>query len=265
MKKTLIVIICIIIVALPVIWFFPALQSYVVMSIYSESQNKSSVMQENGFAVRMVSGEGWYPFVLTFNADGFSDWSGIRADMSILYNFGAFDTATRTSSLYNSKSDLYSAFYGAYAIKKHDGEYGFLSCGSLNIDEMITAVKYDYTQLVIKNFGCINPLFIIEGYNLKSDVACAGSSGWTRIDARMRVNGAAHNFKENKTAYLQYGRPQPADKDFDAITMTGRVYAKYFEEYGCTIMLYVMAEGLSAVEECDNNILAKTVISGLDL
>ncbi|MFA5676350.1 MAG: hypothetical protein WDA65_07480 [Christensenellales bacterium] len=264
MKKRLIVLFALIIAALPVIWFYPALQSYVVMSIYSETQNKSSVMRDNGFAIEMAAGEGWYPFVLTYNATGFFNWSGIRADMSILYGFGAFDAATRTSSLYDCKSDLYSAFYGAYAIKKNDGMYGFFNDGTLNLDEIIKAVEYDYTQLVLRGFGCENPVFIVEEFNTKSDIIRADSGGWTSIDAKMRVNGAAHNYKENKTAYLQYGRPaQPANEDFALITMTGRVYAKHFEEYGCTVMLYVMAEGLLTVDGCDNSILAKTVIAGL--
>lgn len=264
MKKWIITLIVLIIAALSVVWFFPALQSYVVMGIYSAVHNKSSVMQDNGFSVKMASGEGWYPFVLTYNADGFFNWSGIRADMSILYCFGAFDTASRTSSLYDCNSDFYSAFYGAYAVKKQGGTYGFLNDGMLNIDEIITAVEYDYTQLVLRNFGCSNLVFAIEDYYIKRDIVYAGSSGWTRIDAQMIVNGVAHSYKENKTAYLQYGRPvQPADEDFAVIKMTGRVYAKYFKEYGCTVMLYVMAEGLDVVDDCDNNILAKTVITGL--
>jgi hypothetical protein len=45
--------------------------------------------------------------MLTYNAEGFASWSGIDADMTILYDFGAFDAGTRTSSIYDPGSDKY--------------------------------------------------------------------------------------------------------------------------------------------------------------
>ena len=249
--------------AVPIIWFFPALLSYGVMSVYSATHHNTSVMKQNGFDIKMVSAEGWYPFVLTFNADGFSAWSGIQADMSILYCFGAFDNGARTSTLYDPQSRFYSAFYGAYAIKTYEGVYGF-SDQALDIDEVITAVRYDYTQLVMRNFGCISPVFSVKEYSVYDDISHAGSDGWTRIDALMTLNAAAHAYEENKNAYIQYGRPPRYEgEDFPVIEMAGRVYAKFFDEYGCTVMLYVMAPDWLTVDECDAQVLAGTVISGL--
>jgi hypothetical protein len=95
--KKLLVLILFLFIALFVFWFYYPLQSYIVMGVYSGQQSGASVMSENGFVVDMPPGAGWYPFMLTFNATGFKDWSGIDADMSIIYNFGAFDPATSTT------------------------------------------------------------------------------------------------------------------------------------------------------------------------
>jgi len=263
MKKWLILLIVLILAAMPAAWFFPALQSYAVMGVYSAVQAGESVMQKNGFSIKMDPAQGWYPFVLTYNADGFSSWSGIEADMSILYGFGAFDAAARTSSLYDENSPFYSAFFGAYAVQKDSGPFGFYGDGSLNMDEVTAAVDYDYTQLVMRNFGCENPVFSLDEYTVRQGISYAGSDGWTRIDALMRLNGVAHNFYEHRTAYLQYGRPtRPLQEDFAVIDMAGRVYAKYFEAFDCTVMLYVMAPDTQMVDMCDRDILSNAVIAG---
>lgn len=258
--KKFIVVLLLLIVAFCIFWFFYPLQSYLVMSIYSGQQSEKSVMHESGFAVNMPSGDGWYPFMLTFNATGFKAWSGIDADMSIIYNFGAFDLLKRTSSIYDTGSDRYSSFYGAYVVKKRGASFGF-SGGKIDIDEMVAAVEYDYTQLVIAAFGCNDPVFNLNSIDTKENVSCAGSGGWTQIDACIYANGCAHNFKGDKTPYLQYGRPMSeVSEDFAITKLYGRVYAKYFEEYGCTVMLYVIAPNENAVQQCDDDILGKTII-----
>ena len=243
------------------IWFFPALKSYAVMGVYSAMHHNTSVMRQNGFDIKMDAGKGWYPFVLTFNADGFSAWSGTAADMSILYNFGAFDASSRTSSLYDQSSPWYSAFYGAYVANKDGGAFGFDDDGLVDMQQIIQAVEYDYTQLVMRNFGCLGPVFSVEEYAVLEDTECAGSGGWTQIDALMRVNGVAHQYSTDKNAYLQYGRPpNHAGEDFPIIQMIGRLYVKYLDEYDCTVMLYAMAPDIHVVDACDSDIFSKTRI-----
>ncbi len=233
------------------------------MSVYSAQQSGQSVMKKSGFAIDMPSGEGWYPFVMTFNAGGFREWSGIDADMSIMYNFGAFDAWTRTSSIYDRGSDRYSSFYGAYAVKQREGMFGF-SEADMDVYNVSAAVEFDYTVLVMRAFGCDDPVFAADDFVIKKNADIAGSGGWTRIDAAITANGCAHNYKGYKQPYLQYGRPMAkADEDFAEVDMYGRVYAKYFEEYGCTVMLYVIAPDKGVIESCDNEILKKTVIRGL--
>ena len=133
--KKLIVLIVLVIAAALVFWFFYPIRSMIVMSIYSGQHESESVMARGGFDIEMPSGNGWYPFVMTYNAHGFESWSGVDADMSIMYNFGAFDAATRTSSLYDPDSDHYSSFYGAYAVRSGEGIFGFDEAGQIDMNE----------------------------------------------------------------------------------------------------------------------------------
>lgn len=265
MKKKIIVLAVLLLAAALIFWFFFPLRSLVVMSVYSGQHSNDSVLKQQGFSVDIPSGQGWYPFVMTYNADNFSAWSGIDADMSILYNFGAFDASTRTSSFYDSDSDKYCAFYGAYVLHGNDGVFGFADGGEVDRDEITQAVKYDYTQLVLAGFGCDDIVFDVDEFKQQPDVSYAGNEGWTRIDAAIKTNGVAHQYKESKTAYLQYGPPtQSVDEDFAITTLHGRLYIKHLEKYDCTVMLYVIAPNTDAVDACDKDILSKTVITSLE-
>lgn len=264
MKKKIIVLAALLISAVLIFWFFYPLRSLIVMSVYSGQHSSESVLKQHGFSVDMPTGQGWFPLVMTYNADGFSAWSGIDADMSILYNFGAFDAATRTSSFYDVNSDKYCAFYGAYVLHKDDGVFGLTDNADVNMYEITQAVEYDYTQLVLAGFGCENIVFNVDDYALQHGAAYAGSGGWTRIDAAITTNGVAHQFIEGKTAYLQYGPPmQTVNEDFDVTALQGRLYIKYIEDYDCTVMLYVIAPDTDAVDACDKDILSKTTIISL--
>jgi hypothetical protein len=260
----MIIVISVIVLALG-FWFFYPLRSYLVMSIYSAQHEKDSVMRSAGFDIDIPSGAGWYPFVMTYHADGFARWSGIDADMSIMYNFGAFDARTRTSAIYDPQSEWYSAFYGAYAVRQEDGVFGFAEDGRADMDAVSLAFQYDYTQLVMAAFGCREPAFAVDEWTETGDVTYAGISDWTRIDAWLSVNGTAHNYRGYKQPYLQYGRPMVrVDDDFAPVSLYGRVYMKYFEEYDSTVMLYVIAPSKAAVNACDMQILKRTHIHGLN-
>lgn len=247
-----------------VFWFFYPLRSLICMSIYSGQQKNKSVMKHSGFEIDMPTGEGWYPLVMTYNALGFGGWAGLDAQMSIMYNFGAFDIAKRTSAIYDTGSDKYSSFYGAYAVQKDGGVFAFDQNGAIDMTEISLVVEYDYTQLVIKDFGCEKQTFHVDEYEITKDVRYAGSGGWTRVDAVITANGTAHSFNGHIRPYLQYGRPMDAvDTDFEVTALYGRVYAKYLDEYSCTVMIYVIAPNLSAVDTCDDEILTQTVIQPL--
>jgi len=262
MKKKLIKLISFVLIIAALFYFFYPLRSLAVMGIYSAQHEKESVMRQNGFEIDMPSGRGWYPFVMTFNADGFKRFSGLDAKMSIMYNFGAFDLSTRTSSIYDTDSEYYSSFYGAYVIEENGGVFGFDENGWLDMDEVSLAVKYDYTKLVIEDFGCEKPVFGIDDTAIEEGITFAQTDGWTRIDAVLNVNGCAHGYDGYKTPYLQYGRPfGEVETDFEETQLFGRVYAKYFEEYGCTVMAYIIAPNTDTLENCDIEILSETTIA----
>ena len=65
------------------VWAYPILRSYLVMSVYS-AQVKRQRTAECGMSIRVPIADGWYPQMLVFNADGFAAWSGI-ACMTVLY------------------------------------------------------------------------------------------------------------------------------------------------------------------------------------
>lgn len=262
--KKYVVIISIALVALALFWFFYPLRSLIVMSYYSNDHAKQSIMRQSDFEIDIPSGRGWYPFVMTYNATGFGSFSGKDAKMSIMYNFGAFDFAKRTSSLYDKQSDKYSSFYGAYVVQENGGVFGFGDDGEIDLTDVSLAVEYDYTKLVIRDFGNEPQTYELGNFVVEDDVTYAGSGGWTRIDAVMRSNGAAHNYDGYKLAYLQYGRPmESVQVDFEVTQLFGRVYAKYFSEYDSTVMIYVIAPSLSAIDVCDSSILNKTTIAPL--
>lgn len=247
------------------VWLYPLLQSHAVMGVYSALQMEGSVMREYNISVDIPREDGWYQQMLVFNADGFAGWSGIDADMTVLYSFGAFDLARRTSSLYDPDSDKYSAFYGAYVVGKDGGAFGFDEGGKLDVNEVTAAVEYDYTRLVMANFGCEDTEFKVRDMTTLENAVCAGGGGWTRIDAELRVNGTAHTFRGDKLAYLQYGKPMRTVKtDFAEIDMAGRVYAKYFPSSGCTVMMYCIAPDAETVDACDADALQRSVIAALD-
>ncbi len=264
MKKKLIVLAALLVVAALIFWFFYPLRSCIVMGVYSGQHKSESVMKHQGFEVDIPTGQGWYPFMLTYNADGFAPWAGLNADMSVIYNFGAFDLSTRTSSIYDTESDKYCAFYGAYVLHEDGGVFGFTDSGKPDMDEVTLAVKYDDTVLVLEGFGCDSPVFEVDSFDLTPDVVYAGSKGWARVDAAITASGVAHNYQESKTAYLQYGPPtQSAKADFTVTALRGRLYLKYFEEYDSTVMIYVIARDAAVVEQCDTELLQKTKISAL--
>ena len=141
------------------------------MSIYSASESKTSLMKKEGIDLKIPGGystlkKDWYPFVITYNAHGFSNFTKKDVDLSILYNFGAFDYIKGSSLLYSVSSDYHSAFYGAYAVKENGNSYGYNQYGKINVDEMADIFKYDMQVLVLQSIGCDSPIFDFEIKNI---------------------------------------------------------------------------------------------------
>ena len=268
-RKKHIVISAVLLAAGVIALFFYPLRSYLVMSVYSGYNNKTSVMKQQGFDIDIKGGlstpkRDWYPFVNVYDTSyEFSRHTGEDLSLTVLYNFGAF--SGKSSSFYDEDSDYFAAFYGAYVVHDNqnpDNVYGFEG-DEINIDEIAEVPMFDYKYLVIEDLGCPYPVFEIEKFETMDVAEYAGYEGWVRVDARMISNSPSHTRREKKLGYIQYGAPINNGKDdFYEITLYGRMYVRYFEEYQSTIVIYVMGAEEDVTDECDTGILSKTVIKG---
>lgn len=128
-KKLLTAIIAILIFISPPV---AILRSMAVLSAYNALNSKNSVMEKNGFKIKIPGGfstaeSDWYPFVSTFN-----DNAGIRKftgnedlSLSIMYNFPSYSPLRGCSKIFDPSSPYCSGFYGAYAVQDKNGIYGF--------------------------------------------------------------------------------------------------------------------------------------------
>jgi len=191
---------------------------------------------------------------------------GRELSLTILYNFGAFDWKTGSSTYYQEDSPFYNSFYGGYIIQEHElnRKYGFSSEEKPIIEEIISVPEYDFKYLVMQGLGCPEEKLVMDAlsYEVTANVDYVGYKDWFKIDALLLLNNPNHKFKSNRRAYIQFGNPiNYIDKEeFGLITMQGRIYAKYFEEIDSTIFLYIMTPGSLNLEQCDQEILSKTTI-----
>ena len=248
---------------------FPYACSLAVMKVYSGMNERESLMADTGLEVRMPGGgatkeRDWYPFVMTFNDDrGFSRYCGQKSRLTILYNFGAFDLNQGASLLYNEESPYYSSFYGAYLVQQENGIFGFTSSGGVDPEQLQLVPRYDFFHLVLNDFGLqeSDGQFTWQVTGQESNVTQAGLEGWTRLEADLEVSGASHNDQGFITSYLQYGRPgKDCSRPFAPVKMKGLIYARYFPEENVSVFLYALCAGPEALEQCDREILAKTVV-----
>lgn len=262
----------IVIIILLILILFPSILSVSVMSVYSHSLKKDSIMADKQFSVDIPGGlstlqSDWFPFVMTFpDNEGFQDFMGDEnLSLTILYNFPAFSALKGCSRIYDTDSCYYNSFYGAYLVSDASGDtYGFSADGSIIESEVTAVPEFDFYWLVLEDFGLSQEDFVFDCNvtDIKEDVHYAESDGWTRIDSNLKVSGMAHEYKKNVTSYLQYGRPHfDVTKDFAPVDMKGRIYAKYFPDYDTSIFLYIIAREENVLNDCDENILSGSRIT----
>lgn len=254
--------------------------SLAVMKVYSGIHERDSVMAKAGMDIEIPGGgetreKDWYPFVITYNpGEAFEKYAAGRhagddVELSIMYNFPAFDLVKGCSQLYNPSSPYYTSFYGAYAVKGKDGDgnpYGFDENGKLNLGLTAVVPEFDFKHLVLSDLGLDyeDMVFDWEIADFEEGVEYAGSGGWTMVDADLTVNGTYHHKEKFRRSYLQYG--VPADfgagyEDFEQVSMKGRVYGKYFDDCGVGVFFYIMASDEDVLKACDEEILGKSHIS----
>lgn len=268
----LIFLIIILIISKTSLWF--PLRSYFVMYIFSNMEERKSLIEEENIKFKIPGGistmkRDWYPFVMIFNDDeGFSRYMGKKLSLTILYNFGHFQIKDGSSSYYNPNSKYFSSFYGGYLVRNDENKslpFGFDTNNNINIKELTSVPKYDLDKLVLSSLGCPENKIIIDYSidDIKDNIDYVGYKNWVKIDTTIKTNSPLHRYKEEKRAYIQYGRPIEKylpDEDFPIITLKGRIYVKYFEEYNVTVFLYVICEDINTIEECDKEILSKSII-----
>lgn len=247
-------------------------RSLLVMSVYSHTMKKESLMNEKKFDIYIPGGlttwkTDWYPFVMTFvDNEGFQNYMGNEnLSLTILYNFPAFSLLNGCSRLFDEKSPYFNSFYGAYLVSDSSGKtFGFRSDGSINEKELTAVPSFDFYWLVLQDFGLSKEDFVFDCQitELKEDVSYSGFDGWMRIDSDITVNNTCHTARPNVMSYLQYGRPNyQTSSEFAAIPMKGRIYARYFSEWNTSIFYYIIAADEEVLDECDDKILSHGKIS----
>lgn len=254
------------------LWF--PLRSYTIMFFYSKIHERESLLAKYNIDLKIPAGlstknSDWYPFVMTFNDNaGFSRYLNRNTSLTVLYNFGHFELKDGSSTYYNPDSKYFSSFYGGYLVKnneKNSFPFGFHNDGTINLEEISLVPKYDQEELVLSSLGCPRSKmkFDVSIDNIEYDVHYADFKGWTKVDSTITTNSPIHIYKKNHTAYIQYGKPisrYSTSEDFPIITLKGRTYVKYLKDYKMSIFLYILAPSVDTVNECDQNILSKTVL-----
>lgn len=268
MKKRTVMLILLILILTPP---FAVFRSMAVMAPYSAYHSHKSVQAQKGFDIDIpgglsTPGSDWYPFVMTFNnSRDFQKYAGQEdALLTIMYNFPAFSPLHGCSRMFDPSSPYSGAFYGAYITSSENGEpYGF-SDGLPDIDAVTKIPEFDLERLVLAPFGLNKDDMVFESsiVSTESGINYAGYDGWIKYDVDMTVNSTAHKYSSFDVSYIQYGIPTfNVEEGFQPVNMHGRIYAKYFENSSTGIFFYILSKDMSVLENCDRDILSKSVIS----
>ncbi len=268
-KHRLLVLTCVIVLlaAFALSPVFPYVRSLAVMKVYSPYCAKNSIMEEQNIELEIPSGDGWYPFVMTYEADkDFSAYIGLPGTkLTILYNFPAFSLKNGCSRFFDEDSSYYSSFYGAYLVRRADSEpFGFSPDMRKPDEKAISDIaKFDFFTLVLDDFGLSSNEQVFEdsAAYAKTNVSFLGYDGWTRISSDLTVNGVNHEKKGFVSSYLQYGSPNfPVSLDFAPVKMKSLVYARYFPEWDTAVYFYVMSPSEEVCENCVQTILSRSTL-----
>lgn len=254
--------------------FNKILLSMGVMHFYDKSEKEGSLIDTENIDIDIPGGretdeKDWYPLVLTYRDRGsFSRYSGEKCELTILYNFPEFVFSKGCSALYDPESDYYSSFYGAYLVKCESRPYGFIanenepgSVTAINEEEVAGIARYDYQQLVLRDFGLSykDAVFDFTVTSTKTNVNYVGSDGWYYADAELYANGCGHVKNGFVASYVQYGIPNfDIEEPLAPVHLYGRIYGKYYEDRDLSVFFYIIAADRAVLESCDKNILSKS-------
>ena len=176
--------------------------------------------------------------------------------LSILYNFGAFDGGR--SGFYNPEATTFNAHYGVYAISQTRDPFGYRN-GVPDGDAITGLVAFDQLELVLASLGCPpgQGRFDAQITGIKAGPSMAGFSDWTQIDATILTNAPLYQEQGFQRGTLQYGPPPPdyPGPDFPVVPMLGRLYLRYDPARQLTVIYFVIAKDAELIEETSANYL----------
>lgn len=250
--------------------WIPFTRSLVVMKAYSWYHRQNSLLEEKDIELSIPGGGEWYPFVMTFcDNEGFSAWMGEDLKLTILYNFPEFDWKYGASRIYDTQSEYYNSFYGAYLVERENGKpYGVNQQGQPVLQEIAEVPKFDFWRLVLADFGISDEerCFEWDVEDVEENVEYVGIDGWTRIRAALTVNGVYHQDHGFVASYLQYGRPHfpAAMRDFTPVKMKGLIYGRYFKEQNVSVFFYCIAGDEELLQKVDREKLSQSLLEMVD-
>lgn len=264
----ILVAVLILLVALPPTRVFVSMGMMMLNNAY---HSDTTLMKEKGIRIDMPAGridseQSWYPFMLVFNADDyFSRIANKELELTILYNYPAFDPLTGRSHIYVLDSSYNGAFYGAYLVECENNPYGFLidDEGNLVEGDLLLIGSFDYTRLVLRDLGAAFEEISFEQELIDKGVeSLADYDDWIRVTARVKTQSPTHGFNGFRLNYLQYGFPEwNVSEDFPDIDLYSRVWIRRFEDKNTLIVLYAMTPELEFLEDMSEKLIHETIIT----
>jgi len=231
---------------------------YGIMKYSSYDNYKSSFLNEENIQISMDAGKNYYPFMLNYNpTNQYSELRNKDIDLDIYYNFGELGLNGK-SKIYQVDTDMYNAFYGAYAIRYNDDLVDLTN----NYNEIIEISNFDLKTLVLKSIGDSNPFVkytIKDGYK---DIIINGLD-YKVVDSDIIIDGFAHQYQKFYQAYIQYGLPYKTNESFKTINGFGRMYIHYDEIKNINIILYIIAPTKNSLQYMEDNFIFSTKISNI--
>lgn len=233
--------------------FVPSLRARVIMGVSSWQQYAESPLKDRGVRMDLPAGQGWFDALLFYHdARGFKSETGVPLDLSIYYNFGAFEKGR--SLIYRPGSGYYGSFYGAYVVtgtRLPEADSKFV--------ERVAA--YDYEMLILSALGHPNPAgtFEVLEAEVYPEETFMGYTDWDRYEVQIQVPGVIHAKTQWRRHYWQFGTPPPlgALEPFAGAELHGRLYVKSFEEEDMRVIVYMLCESTEILERLDERIRSK--------
>ncbi len=214
--------------------------------------------------VNAKTGHHWYPFMLYYDAGRLlTRQSGMEIDLTILYNFGGFDSRTGNSMLYQVGTPYEGAFFGAYLLKEADEPYSYLfnESGLPLTASLGQIAKLDYVRLVLEGMGAERNRLQFEWVDGEVEADRISGLDFYEISSTLVTHSPVHSYQSFQIAYLQYGLPNKAvSVEFGPLTLYSRVWVGKIEPKGVSIVFYAMTPDEAFLNQIETDIIHSVMI-----